>query len=197
MSNMLFDFNKNLSVIANSVASLDKSCYSSLLDDCLDALRAGNKIIVSGLGKNTPVCEKFVSSMNAVSLNAAFLHTSEAFHGDLGIVKNGDVVIILSKSGKTPESLVLADKLKAREIISWAFTFETEPELSNRVQKTIKLSLEQEGGPWNIMPMNSTVVTLFILQGLIIDMVNSFELTLDDFKVNHPGGGIGKKLSTV
>lgn len=189
---MLFDFNKNLSVIANSVASLDKSCYSSLLDDCLDALRAGNKIIVSGLGKNTPVCEKFVSSMNAVSLNAAFLHTSEAFHGDLGIVKNGDVVIILSKSGKTPESLVLADKLKAREIISWAFTFETEPELSNRVQKTIKLSLEQEGGPWNIMPMNSTVVTLFILQGLIIDMVNSFELTLDDFKVNHPGGGIGK-----
>lgn len=192
---MPFDFDKNLSVIANSVKSLDKNCYSLLLNDCLSALSAGHKIIVSGLGKNTHVCEKFVNSMNAVSLNAAFLHTSEAFHGDLGIVKDGDVVIILSKSGKTPESLALADKLKTRDIISWAFTFEAEPELSNRVQKTIKLSLEQEGGPWNIMPMNSTVVTLIILQALIIDMVNSIGLSLNDFKVNHPGGGIGKKLS--
>jgi len=194
---MLFDFEKNLNVVANSVASLEKRCYLELLEDCLNALRSGNKIVVSGLGKNTPVCEKFVSSMNAVSLNSAFIHTGEAFHGDLGIVKDGDVVIILSKSGKTPESLVLADRLKSRNIISWAFTFEIEPELSNRVQKTIKLSLEQEGGPWNVMPMNSTVVSLFILQGLIIDIVNSIGLTLNDFRINHPGGGIGKKLANT
>ena len=192
---MSFDFKENLRVIEDSVSSLDNGCYSALLDDCLQAIHSGNKIIVSGLGKNTPVCEKFVSSMNAVGLNAAFLHTSEAFHGDLGIVKSGDVVIILSKSGKTPESLVLADKLRSRNINSWAFTFETEPELSNRVQKTIKLSLEYEGGPWNIMPMNSTVVSLFILQGLIIDIVNALGITLKDFKANHPGGGIGKKLA--
>ena len=192
---MPFDFNKNLTVIANSVASLDKECYSELVSDCLCALRSGNKIIVSGLGKNAPICEKFVSSMNAVSFNAAFLHTCEAFHGDLGIVKEGDVVIILSKSGKTPESLVLADKLKTRDVVSWAFTFESEPELSNRVQKSIRLSLEQEGGPWNVMPMNSTVISLFILQGIIIDLVNSQGVTLNDFKSNHPGGGIGKKLS--
>lgn len=190
-----FDFSTNLRIIENSVASLDENCYSSLLNDCLGAQISGRKVIVTGLGKNVPICNKFVSSMNAVGLNAAFIHTSEAFHGDLGIVKDGDVVIILSKSGKTPESLILAEKLKPRKIISWAFTFETETELSDLVQKTIRLSLEHEGGPWNIMPMNSTIVSLFILQGLIIDMVNSLGITLNDFKANHPGGGIGQKLS--
>jgi arabinose-5-phosphate isomerase len=157
---MAFDFEKNLSVIARSVASMDMSCYGSLVEDCLDALKAGRRIIVSGLGKNVPVCEKFVSSMRSVGLDAAFIHTSDAFHGDLGIVKEGDVVIILSKSGKTPESL----------------------------------HLEQEGGPWNIMPMNSTIVYLFILQGIVIDLVNRLGIKLKDFKTNHPGGGIGQKL---
>lgn len=192
-----FDFSKNLRIIENSVASLDENCYSALLNDCLEAQLSGRKVIVTGLGKNVPICEKFVSSMNAVGLNSAFIHTSEAFHGDIGIVKDGDIVIILSKSGKTPESLILAGKLRPRKIISWAFTFETETELSNLVQKTIRLSLEHEGGPWNIMPMNSTIVSLFILQGLIIDMVNSLGISLNDFKANHPGGGIGKKLSNI
>ena len=185
---MAFDFEKNLSVIARSVASMDMSCYGSLVEDCLDALKAGRRIIVSGLGKNVPVCEKFVSSMRSVGLDAAFIHTSDAFHGDLGIVKEGDVVIILSKSGKTPESLHLADKLKTRKVISWAMTFENEPSFSTKVDKSITLSLEQEGGPWNIMPMNSTIVYLFILQGIVIDLVNRLGIKLKDFKTNHPGG---------
>lgn len=192
---MAFDFKYNLGVVENSVASLDYERYSALREDCLSALHAGRKIIVSGLGKNVPVCEKFVSSMRSVGLEAEFLHTSEAFHGDLGMVKEGDVVIILSKSGKTPESLLLADKLRTkRRVILWAFTFEYGTDLSDRVNNAIVLSLEQEGGPWNIMPMNSTVVSLFILQGLIIDLVNAMGIKLSDFKTNHPGGGIGKKL---
>ncbi len=62
------------------------------------------------------------------------------------------------------------------------------------MDKAITLTLEQEGGPWNIMPMNSVVVYLFILQGVIIDLVNKLGITLTDFKANHPGGGIGQKL---
>ncbi len=68
--------------------------------------------------------------MRSVGLDALFIHTSEAFHGDLGIVKEGDVVIVLSKSGRTPESLQFADKLKTKKIISWTITFENEPLLS-------------------------------------------------------------------
>lgn len=192
---MNFDFKKNIATIEKSVASLNYDCYRQLLSECLHAIHSGNKIVISGLGKNRPVCEKFVSSMNSVGLNAAFLHTSEAFHGDFGLVKDGDVVIVLSKSGKTPETLLLVDKLKQKPSIAlWAFTFESRTELSQKVNRSICLSLDEEGGPWNIMPMNSTIVTLFILQGLIIDLVNSLGITLNDFKANHPGGGIGQKL---
>ncbi len=191
----MFDFEKNLTVIENSVTSLDHDLYQLLLADCIKSIQSGHKIVISGLGKNIPVCEKFVGSMNSVGLDAAFLHTSGAFHGDLGIVKDGDIVILLSKSGKTSESLVLADKLKLRNITTWALTFETEPNLSKKVDRAIILSLEQEGGPWNTMPMNSVIVYLFILQGLIIDLVNSFGVTLSEFKSNHPGGGIGEKLA--
>lgn len=192
---MAFDFEKNLDMIERSVKSMDMDCYCSLVGDCLNALRAGKQIVVTGLGKNMPVCEKFVSSMNSVGLNAAFLHTSEAFHGDMGLVKDGDVVIVLSKSGRTPETLLLVEKLKLKAtVILWAITFEADAELCKKVDKCITLSLEQEGGPWNIMPMNSTVVTLFLLQGIIIDLVNTLGVTLNDFRSNHPGGGIGQKL---
>lgn len=194
---MHFDFLQNIGVIERSVASLNDELYCNLVEDCLHALCNNKKIIISGLGKNIPVCEKFVSSMRSVGLDTSFIHTSEAFHGDLGIIKEGDVVIVLSKSGKTPESLHFAEKLKTRKIISWAMTFENEPSLSTKVDKAITLSLEQEGDPWNIMPMNSTVVYLVILQGIIIDLVNKLGITLKDFKANHPGGGIGQKLLNI
>ena len=195
---MSFDFKKNLLLIGRSVDSLNPSVYQTLIDDCLHSLRSGKKIIVSGLGKNAPICEKFVRSMNSVGLDAAFLHTGEAFHGDIGMVKNGDVVIILSKSGKTPETLTLVDKLKKRTGVQlWGFTFESDTDFCQRVGKSITLSLEREGGPWKIMPMNSSVVSLFILQGLIIDLVGAMGISLNDFKTNHPGGRIGDQLSSV
>ena len=191
-----FDFKENIEVITKCIETLDKERYEALLFDCENALRKGKKIIVSGLGKNTPVCEKFVSSMLSVGLNAAFLHTSEAFHGDLGMIKNGDVVIVLSKSGKTPESLTLVSLLeKRKDIHRWAFSFMGNTEYVNKFDNAIVLHLEKEGGPWNIMPMNSTIVSLFVLQGLIIDLVNILGITLSDFKANHPGGGIGLKLA--
>lgn len=78
-------------------------------------MREGRRIIVSGLGKNVPICEKFVGSMVSMGLDAGFLHTNSAVHGDMGIVRAGDLVIILSKSGETEESVYLTRLLQRRE----------------------------------------------------------------------------------
>lgn len=192
---MIRYFKENVRIVEEALSSLDDCLYSKLLEDCLKTLRNGKKIVVSGLGKNVPVCEKFVASMASLGLDAAFIHTCEAFHGDLGVIKEGDVIIILSKSGGTPESLLLADKLQEKNIIQWAMTFEEEPNLSRKVDHALLLKLRHEGDPWNIMPMNSTIIELFVLQMLIVDLANCFGITLPVFKANHPGGGIGKELS--
>lgn len=192
----VFNFIENLGIIQKSVETLAKERYESLVFDCENSLKRGGKIIVSGLGKNVPVCKKFVSSMLSAGLNAAFLHTDEAFHGDLGLIKDGDIVIVFSKSGRTPESMNLANHImRKNNIRKWAFTFMNETEFINKFDNAIVMQLEKEGDPWNIMPMNSTVVSLIVLQGLIVDLVNRLEVTLPDFKENHPGGGIGLKLA--
>lgn len=192
----VYNFEENFAVIQRSLETLDMECYKVLLHDCEVALRKGKKIILSGLGKNVPVCQKIVSSMLSASMDAAFLHTDEAFHGDLGLIKDGDVVIVFSKSGKTPESMNLANYISNRkDIRKWAFTFMNETEFIERFDNAIVLQLEKEGDPWGIMPMNSTVISLIVMQGVIVDLVNRLEITLLDFKTNHPGGGIGLKLA--
>ena len=99
-------FKNILNTIERSVQSMDEAAFTQLLDECQATLENGGKIIVSGLGKNVPVCDKFVGTMNSLGLPASFMNTNTAVHGDLGLVKPGDLVIILTKSGETAESVL-------------------------------------------------------------------------------------------
>ena len=102
-------FAANMTEMESALQSVPKAAFEALLDDCETTLRQpGQKIIVSGLGKNVPIGEKFVGTLLSLGLNANFLHTDSALHGDLGMVRPGDLVILLSKSGATEESVVLA-----------------------------------------------------------------------------------------
>ena len=105
---MITYFEKQLKEIEHSIHSLDLAQFSRLVDESVSVLQGGHKIIVSGLGKNVPICDKFVGSMVSLGLEAYFLHTNSAIHGDMGLVKQGDLLIILTKSGETSESIYLA-----------------------------------------------------------------------------------------
>ena len=94
------------------------------MSDCEQTLRNGNKIIATGLGKNVPICDKFVGTMLSLGLNAGFLHSNTAVHGDMGMVHSGDLVIVLTKSGATAESVYLVDLLKQRKGVKlWLLSF--------------------------------------------------------------------------
>ena len=123
-------FSSLLNTITKSLNSVDDNCFDSLLDECVSALKNGHKIIATGLGKNVPICEKFEGTMISLGLDARFMHTNSAAHGDLGMVREGDVVLILSKSGETIESLYLLDHLKDRNVCIWALTFNGESTLA-------------------------------------------------------------------
>ena len=163
---MIDYFEKQLKEIDRSIHSLDEEMFRKMVDAAAETIDSGNKIIVSGLGKNVPICEKFVGSMVSMGLDACFLHTNSAVHGDMGLVKDGDMVIILTKSGQTWESIYLARLLKARRISMWLVTFEKESTLTAEIPNHIILELGHEGDLWNIMPNNSTTMNLIVLQGL-------------------------------
>lgn len=190
-------FESNANIIKNSLESLDAQVLAQFIDECEQTLLRGKKIIVSGLGKNVPICEKFVGTMWSLGFNAGFLHTNSAVHGDMGMVHPGDLVVILTKSGSTAESIYLVDLLKKREGVDlWLLSFEEHSPLADTMKKKLILQLQHEGDLWNIVPNNSTTVNLILLQTVAIELSKRMGLTLEkDFKPNHPGGAIGARLS--
>ncbi|HBA49319.1 MAG TPA: sugar isomerase [Lachnospiraceae bacterium] len=191
---MIDYFEKQLAELDHSIHSLDEKEFSRWADETVETLKSGHKIIVSGLGKNVPICEKFVGSMVSLGLDASFLHTNSAVHGDMGIVKDGDMLILLTKSGETSESVYFAGLLKDRKIKLWLLTFVRDSTLANEIQNKIILDLKHEGDLWNIMPNNSTTMNLIVLQGLVMVTAKRLGLDIGDFKRNHPGGHIGVML---
>jgi arabinose-5-phosphate isomerase len=189
---MITYFEKQLAEFDHSIHSLDDKEFSRWVDESVETLKNGHKIIVSGLGKNVPICEKFVGSMVSMGLEAYFLHTNSAVHGDMGIVKDGDMVILLTKSGETEESIYLANHLKKRKVNMWLLTFSKDSILKRDIQNSIVLDLKHEGDLWNIMPNNSTTINLIVLQGLAMMIAKKMKIKKECFLNNHPGGAIGK-----
>lgn len=184
-------------VITSALKSIDIKEMEGLIDACEETIRSGNKIIASGLGKNVPICDKFVGTMFSLGLDANFLHTNTAVHGDMGMVKPGDLVIILSKSGATTESIYLEELLEKRKGVKlWLLSFKRKSILGKKMENKVIIDLLHEGDLWNIVPNNSTTINLIVLQKVAMELSKRMKLDLQkDFKPNHPGGAIGDLLS--
>ncbi len=191
---MIKYFENTLSIIEKSLNSIDEKKYNKLINECEEVLKAGKKIVASGLGKNVPICEKFVGTMNSFGLNANFLHSNTAVHGDLGLVKEGDLVIVLSKSGNTRESIELIEHLRVKNAHLWIMTFNKNGKMSSMAEDSLCMSLDSEGDQWDISPNNSTTIFLIVLQAIAIELSKRMGVTLEEYSKNHPGGGIGAKL---
>lgn len=189
---MISYFEKQLEELEHAIHSMDEKVFNRWVKEAADTLYSGHKVVVSGLGKNVPICEKFVGTMISLGLEAYFLHTNSAVHGDMGLVKDGDMVIILTKSGETEESVYLAKLLKKRDVNLWLLTFQQDSTLTREISNSMVLKLGHEGDLWNIMPNNSTTVNLIVLQGLAMMLARKMELEKEAFLRNHPGGAIGK-----
>lgn len=183
-----------LSTVTESVLSMDLESYQKIISNSVETLNNGGRIIVTGLGKNVPVCEKFVGTMNSLGLNSSFMNTNSAVHGDLGMVDQKDLVIVMTKSGETIESIYLTTLLKERKCCIWLLSFNDKSTLTKEIPNGLILKLSHEGDLWDIIPNNSTTVNLIVLQSVAINIAKELNVDLETFKVNHPGGYIGEKL---
>lgn len=188
-------FDNTMTQLEDALKGVSMSQMDLLITECENTLKSGHKIIASGLGKNVPICEKFEGTMLSAGMDAQFLHTNSAVHGDMGMVKPGDLVIILTKSGSTAESVYLVDLLKKRDGVNlWLMSCNEHSVLADSMDNKLIIPLEHEGDPWNIMPNNSTTLFLITLQQLAMQLIKRMGITLEMFKPNHPGGAIGAKL---
>ncbi len=187
-------FEKTAEIISKAINSIREEEFSRLETACLATLQQGGKIIVSGLGKNVPICDKFVGTLTSMGIPSAFMHTNSAVHGDLGLVQDGDLVIVLTKSGETLESVYLVDLLHKRTCEIWLLSFRRESSLYEKVQNRLIVELEHEGDLWDTLPNHSTTLNLIVLQELAMNLIEKMEIPLDVLRKNHPGGAIGSQL---
>ncbi|RYY29789.1 MAG: KpsF/GutQ family sugar-phosphate isomerase [Sphingobacteriaceae bacterium] len=154
------------------------------------------KVIVSGIGKSGLIGKKIVATLNSTGTPAYFLHPSEAFHGDLGIISQTDVIILISFSGETDEVLKLIPFLKWHQNKLIAITGNSTSTLAKNADCCLKLAITQEACPLQLAPTSSTTAMLVLGDALAIALMEARNFQQEDFARFHPGGSLGRKLIT-
>jgi arabinose-5-phosphate isomerase len=162
------------------------------------ALVAGSpgRVIVSGVGKSGIVARKIAATLTSTGTPASFLHPIEGLHGDLGIVGPDDVAVLLSKSGETAELLPLVDELERFGVKLIALTAAPRSTLARNADVVLDAWVHEEACPHDLAPTTSTTVALALGDALAVALLEVRGFRREDFARLHPGGALGRKLTT-
>ncbi|MES2916587.1 MAG: KpsF/GutQ family sugar-phosphate isomerase [Pseudomonadota bacterium] len=178
----------------------------SLLAEALDAsfaravsllMAAKGRVIVSGMGKSGHIARKIAATFASTGTPAHFVHPAEASHGDLGMVAEGDVLIVLSNSGETPELADILAHAKRFAIPLIAVTARAGSTLMGQATVGLVLPDVPEACEKGIVPTSSTTMTLALGDALAVAMMEHRAFTPDHFRMFHPGGKLGARLLRV
>jgi arabinose-5-phosphate isomerase len=151
-------------------------------------------VVFSGVGKSALIAQKIVATMNSTGTTAVFMHAANAIHGDLGIVREGDIVVILSKSGETPEIKMLVPLIKLRGNKIVAMVGNRESYLASQADFVLDVTVNEEAMPGSLAPTSSTTAQLVMGDALALILMRCRGFSTDDFAKFHPGGALGKQL---
>lgn len=152
------------------------------------------RVVVAGIGKSGLVGKKMVATFASTGTPSFFLHPTEAFHGDLGMLKPIDVVILISNSGETDDVNKLIPSLKSFGNKIIAITGNPHSTLGKYADVVLNIHVEREACPNNLAPTTSTLVTMALGDALAIALINARDFRAEDFARFHPGGSLGRKL---
>ena len=153
------------------------------------------KIVVTGVGKSAHIAAKIAATLNSTGSSAMFLHAGEALHGDLGAVQQGDVVVCLSKSGRSDEVTQLLPSLAQRGCPLVALTADPGSPLGKAASVVLDVSVAEEACPLDLAPTTSTTLQLAMGDALAVALMAENAFQAKDFAANHPAGSLGKKLT--
>ena len=152
------------------------------------------RLVVSGIGKSAIIAQKIVATFNSTGTPAIFLHAADAIHGDLGMVQEQDVVLIISKSGESPEVKMLLSFIRNFGNPLIAMVGNLQSVLARQSDIVLNTTVSQEACVNNLAPTSSTTTQMVMGDALAVTLMEMRGFGSEDFARFHPGGTLGKKL---
>jgi|TARA_B110000090_G_scaffold78006_1_gene88834 arabinose-5-phosphate isomerase len=194
----------NNSIIDSAIKTLQLEAASVLgltefIDDSFSATvnlvnAMKGRLIISGIGKSAIIAQKIVATLNSTGTPAVFMHAADAIHGDLGLVLKDDIVLIISKSGNSPEIKVLSSLVKSRGNMLIGMAGNMTSDLATKSDHVLNTTVSVEACPNNLAPTSSTTAQMAMGDALAVCLMDLKGFGSEDFAKHHPGGALGKKL---
>lgn len=180
---------------ADAIGRAGERLGAPFVEACTLLANAKGRVIVSGIGKSGIVARKIAATLTSTGTPSTFLHPVEGLHGDLGIVSNQDVAILLSKSGETAELAGLIDYFLRTGVPIIGMTGRVDSALGANATVVLDCSVEEEACPHDLAPTTSTTVTQAMGDALAVVVLQMNGFKADDFARFHPGGSLGRRLT--
>lgn len=179
---------------AESILGLKKKITSDFSKSVDLIMSSAGNVIISGVGKSAIIAQKIVATLNSTGTTSIFMHAADAIHGDLGVVGKNDIVVIVSKSGETPEIKMLVPLIKIRSNKIIAIVGNVDSYLAAQADCVLDVSVGDEADPNSLAPTSSTTAQLAMGDALAVALIKNRGFSADDFAKSHPGGALGKRL---
>ncbi len=180
---------------AEAVANLENRINEDFAKAVTVMENCKGRVVLTGMGKSGLIARKIVATLNSTGTAAIYLHPTDALHGDLGMVRQEDVVILISKSGETEEVFNLVPMLKRLNVTLIGMTGNGDSSIASMCDIILNVAVKEEACPHDLAPTASTTATLAMGDALSVALLEKRGFTAEDFAYLHPGGSLGKRLS--
>ncbi len=192
--NYLSIANETLFLYSQAISKLNKNIEPTFSKAVEMILNCQGRLVIAGIGKSGLVGKKMVATFASTGTPSFFLHPTEAFHGDLGMLKPIDIVVLISNSGETDDVNKLLPSLKGFGNKIIAVTGNLNSTLARHSDLILDISIDREACPNNLAPTTSSLVTMALGDALAIALIKARNFKAEDFARFHPGGSLGRKL---
>jgi arabinose-5-phosphate isomerase len=179
---------------AESVAGLKDFINDDFIKAVEAVFHGKGRLVISGIGKSAIIAQKVVATLNSTGTPALYMHAADAIHGDLGMVQQEDVVMVISKSGNSPEIKLLVPLIRNFGNTLIAMVGNDESFLAKKADLVLNTTVSKEACPNNLAPTSSTTAQLVMGDAMAVCLMELHGFTGEDFAKFHPGGTLGKKL---
>ena len=151
------------------------------------------RVVLTGIGKSGLISKKIASTFSSIGIPAVYCHPADSLHGDLGMIRKGDVFFIVSYSGETEEVVKMLPWIKRMGIPTLVITGEPDSTIASHGDYVLNVKVE-EACPFNVVPTSSTTATLAVGDAIAVALMKERNFKTEDFALLHPGGSLGRKL---
>ena len=187
---------RTLKIESDSLKGISSQLDSSFVKLCDSIINLKGNLIVMGVGKSGHIGQKISATLSSTGTPSIFIHPTEAAHGDMGLVKKEDIVLLISNSGETDEIINIISSLKRHCKKIASLTADNDSTIAKSSDIKIQIKSAKEACPLNLAPTSSTTNSLAFGDALSIALLEAKGFSKKDFAYSHPAGKLGKKLIT-